>query len=261
MRWTFVSILAFVAISLAPMTRADIVTHFSNPAARPQVGALLDTVGIGSGNSGSETTATTFFVPGAGTTNLTFTFQPETGSFLFDFGFYPISAVSANPVTQKQLYATQAITAGTLVFSDLTQDPGATSGPHALAGGTELGFWLIPNNTRANFLASPGSFFPSQTTNNLLRSPMFSVTDANPGELDQMLSFAANNVTLFTWEDLTRTGTSDQNFHDLAFTINAALQPGQGGVVPEASSILIWSLLGVVGGYGAWRRRRSPVRS
>jgi hypothetical protein len=55
----------------------------------------------------------------------------------------------------------------------------------------------------------------------------FSVSDANPGEFDQLLSFVGNGVTLFTFEDLTRIagGGSDDDFEDIAFTIDAELNP------------------------------------
>ena len=68
---------------------------------------------------------------------------------------------------------------------------------------------------------------------NRFRAPLFSQTVGNPGELDQMLSFASEDLTLFAFEDLTRTllagggiplqPGSDDEFTDLVITIDTAL--------------------------------------
>ena len=98
--------------------------------------------------------------------------------------------------------------------------------------GTELGFFIVPNDTFANFLSAPATYYdpPANTGDDIFankRSPLFSVADANPGEFDQLLSFIGNGVTLFTFEDLTRNpgGNTDNSFTDLAFTIDAELEP------------------------------------
>src|SRR5688572_11677759 len=214
---------------------ADTITHFPLPGQFPGVSTLLDTVGIGSGNEASETIAETFVVPGAPgtTTTLTFTFVADFGGYLFTFGFYPLSAVTADPVSDKQNHAVQAVTNATLIFDDVTQDPGpAVTASFGVLAGTELGFFIVPNDTFANFLAAPATFYdpPANTGDDIFankRSPLFSVADANPGEFDQLLSFIGNGVTLFTFEDLTRNpgGNTDNSFTDLAFTIDAELEP------------------------------------
>lgn len=239
--------LAALCLAHAPVW-GDIVTHFGDGVGS-DVPGLLNSVGIGSGNAGSETTATSFVVPGLPGTDtlLTFTFVRDTGAFLFDFGLYPLSAATANPVTEKQLYAEQAIGAATPIFDDRAVNPGVTAGI-TVGAGTELGFFIVPNNTIGSFLASPGSFYPSQTANADLRAPLFSVSDANPGELDQMLSFIGNGVTLFTFEDLTRTGSSDEDFTDIAFTIDVELRPvDPPNGVPDGGSSLGILLAGLLG--------------
>jgi hypothetical protein len=235
-------VLAGCAWGLSGSAHAGVVTHFGDGPFR-DVSTLLDLVGIGSSNVNSETTANLFVTPGApsSSTDLTFTFRRDTGAFLFSFGFFDISTVSANPITQTQLWATQALANATQVFDDRLVDPGATATFNVNAG-TVLGFFLIPNNTLANFNADPGLFFPSQTSDQSRRSPLFSVSEANPGQLDQMLSFVGNGVTLFTFEDLTRTGSSDQDFTDLAFTVDAELSPVNPNVVPEPSTLPLFSL-------------------
>ena len=59
-------------------------------------------------------------------------------------------------------------------------------------------------------------------------SPLFSVSNANDGQFDQLQSFADNANTLFGWEDITRTGNgklgaSDNDFEDLVFSVDAIL--------------------------------------
>jgi hypothetical protein len=212
---------------------ADVISY-SHDGPFPYVAVILDQVGIGSSNFGAETTATTFIVPGSpGTlTDLTFTDQADYGTYLFTFGIYRVADVTANPIAQKELYAVQAISNGVLIFDNRIHVPFATATVSVQAG-TEVGFFLIPNDTIANFLANPDSYYDALANSNFWakRSPLFSVSDANPGEFDQLMSFVDLGITLFTWEDLTRIpiGGSDSSFADLGFTIDVALEPGDTG--------------------------------
>lgn len=227
-RWS-VAAIAVASMGFSVGASGDVVTHFGDGVGS-DVPTLLDLVGIGSGNSGSETTAIVFSVPGppASTTDLTFTMERDTGGFFFSFGFFDLSTVTGiDPIADKEAWATAGLAGATEIFDDLLDDVGATR-MVSVPAGTVLVFYLIPNNTLAAFNANPGDFFPSQTTNSALRSPLFSFSDANPGELDQMLSFIGNGVTLFTFEDLTRTGVSDADFTDLGFTIDVELNPASG---------------------------------
>ena len=260
------SISVCVVALFCPSLQAAVVTHFvggTAPGQFPDVSFVLDNVGIGSGNVASETTVTSFSVPGPSGTNvnLTFRFERDTGSFLFSFGFFPLNAVGGmDPVTQKEAWATAAIGAATEVFDDRLVGPGATAAMNVSAG-TELGFYLIPNNTQANFLGDPGAFYPPITIPGTLRAPLFSNSHANPGELDQMLSFIANGVTLFTFEDLARVGFSDQDFTDLAFTVDTELIPSPPPRIPEPAAFLVWSGFSLVGiGAARWRRRAKPLK-
>lgn len=218
------------ALVVAGPVRGDTLQQFvDGPFGTVEANLLIP---LGLNNASFETTATTFTVPGvSGTADLTFTFQLDFGGFLFTFGFYPVNAVTADPISDKVNHAVQAITAGTVVFDDQMDNPGANAGPFNLPAGTELGFFLIPNHTVADFLADPQSFYDPPANSggifNNKRSPFFSVSDGNPGEFDQLLSFVGNGITLFTWEDLTRIegGNTDNSFTDLAFTIDAELFP------------------------------------
>ena len=222
---------------------ADTITHFPTNLFA-DVTTLLGLLGIPN-NAGSETTAEEFMVPGvSGTVDLTFTFERDTGSFIFSFGFCDSSTVALeDPIADKQGWATACLGAATEVFDDSGVNPGATS-MHTVSAGTELIFYVIPNNDLSFFNANQGSFYPSQTANNALRAPLFSVSNASPGEFDQMLSFIGGGVTLFTFEDLTRSGPSDQDFTDIAFSIDTELMPMMrligGMIIPiDTTSLLL----------------------
>jgi len=181
----------------------------------------------------SEVISSIFTIPGLPTTasvDVKFTLERDTGSFLFSFGFCPTSSVAGiDPVSQTLAYATACMAAATQVFDDTVAVVGDMS-THNLPVGETLVFWLIPNNDLTTFNDDPSKFFPSQTTDRAFRAPLFSVDVANPGEFDQLLSFIGNDITLFTWEDLTRSdivppGASDQDFTDLAFSINLEFIP------------------------------------
>lgn len=251
---------AALSLLAAGSARADTITHFGNGVG-PALGTFLDDVGIGAANTGAETTATSFFVPGLSGTNTTLTFHlaSDNGTFNFQFGYFDMAAVSANPVTDPVTFATQALSASTLVFDDITQNPPATA-TFSVAAGTNLGFFIVPNNTIANFLANPALFYPPTPLSDVAhRSPLFSLSDANPGQFDQMLAFAGNGKTLFAFEDLTRVGASDNNFTDLIFSLDAQL-----AVLPPAPVVPLpaaaWGGLLLLGGLGA-KRIRGACRS
>lgn len=254
---TFGFALALTLPTLPIPAWADTLTYFGDGVDSEDVSDLLSTVGI-ENNFATETTAESFLVPGTtGTTELTFTFVVDLGAYQFNFGFFPLASVAGiDPITQKQDWATAALSAATPVFDDLSQDP-VVSSSFTLNAGSELGFFLIPDNTITNFLANPSAFFPSQTADSAFRSPLFSVSDANPGEFDQLLSFVSNGITLFTFEDLTRAGDSDLSFTDLSFTVDAELAPVV-QPVPEPDSFI--GLLGLslilIAGWGRAARKR-----
>ncbi len=190
--------------------------------------------------AGSETLAESFVVPPdptASSVDLTFTFERDTGSFLFSFGFCPASAVALiDPTINKEAWATACLAAATEIFDDTGAAVGDTFLVN-LAPGAVLFFYLIPNNDLATYVANCApfpnpscNFYPPQTSDNPFRAPLFSVEDANPGEFDQLLAFIGGGKTLFTWEDLSRSdlvppGASDEDFTDLAFSIDAEIIP------------------------------------
>src|SRR5262249_9705565 len=131
------------------------------------------------------------------------------------------------------------------------------SSPFTLVGGEQVVFFIIPDNTLDNFRNNPSAFYADSTghgnTDDSLRSPLFSQTSANPGELDQVLSFSVgadqrppSGAAMFAFEDRTRTAGSDNSFSDLIFSVNVG--------IPEPSSAA--SLLLVSSAYAMKRRVR-----
>jgi len=109
------------------------------------VNTLLALLGI---PAGSETLAEIFVVtpdPTVLSVDLTFTFERDTGTFLFSFGFCPASAVALiDPVINKEAWATACLAAATEIFDDINDDVGETFLVN-LAPGAVLIFYLIPN--------------------------------------------------------------------------------------------------------------------
>lgn len=227
---------------------ADTVTHFGDGVGGDSVSDLLDQVGIGSSNAASETTANTFLIPGeeGTTTDLTFSFVSDTGGFNFTFGYVAMNDAlrMLDPASDDKYWwwlMALKYSSPTVIFDDRIHDPGATSETYSMDAGTELLFFLLPNSTLNDLdalvdEALKTAAYPTPTENDALRAPLFSVSDANLGEYDQMLSFIDNGVTLFTFEDLTRAGASDQDFTDLAFLIDLELDTLGGGSGSGGSS-------------------------
>ena len=253
---TYVACLAASMVA-APMTaKADTATHFSsNGLGGSLIDDTLNLLGIPD-DASSETTVTQFVVPGSGPGSLTFQVLFDHGSFLYDFGFYDVSAVTADPVADSKGYAIQALSHSVEVFDDRLVDPGALK-TVTVQGGAVLGFFIVPNNTIANVLADPDKFFPSSITNGFYRAPLFSVSDANPGQFDQFLSFLGGGKTLFTFEDLSRApgSGSDSNFTDLGFSIDVQLGVAP---VPEPAALTLGGVAGTIGLALAAARRGRP---
>ncbi|MBK1835135.1 collagen-binding domain-containing protein [Roseibacillus ishigakijimensis] len=108
----------------------------------------------------------------------------------------------------------------------VTFDPQALG----LAGRTVM-LAMLPHNRFDRFVTNPHRYTPRGQGENTKRQPLFSVNAANPGALDQFLTFTDNNTTVVMVEDHSRAeGTeagaaSDSNFADFWFEITPALDP------------------------------------
>lgn len=168
--------------------------------------------------------AATFIAAGdpGETADLTFHFDGAPGSFLTSFGFFDVSTVSADPVLAPRDYALQAISNATMAF-DERSDPIGSTFAASVPAGTELGFFVLPDDTAADFLANPDNYYGPQATR---RAPLFSLPDANPGQFDQMQASIRVGTTRLSFEDLSRLpgGGSDQNFTDVRISISTELE-------------------------------------
>lgn len=207
-----IGIAAFGLIGAVCGARADTITYM--PGNFPALAGSLSALGL---DGAAASALETFAVPGtAGTsTRLDFTFIQDVGGYQFSFGVFDAGAVTADPVANRTDWALQALSAATLVFDNRGLAVGATASVE-VAAGTQLGLFLIPDDTLAAVLASPSSFFGGSRPD-----PLFSVSGANPGGYDQMLAVGADGFFALAFEDLTRTGWSDLDFNDLLVTMQA----------------------------------------
>ena len=77
----------------------------------PAVHSSLETTLTYEGSfAADETKAQSFLVPGASgnVTQLTFTFSQDTGGYKFNFGFFDLSSITADPVADRREWARQA---------------------------------------------------------------------------------------------------------------------------------------------------------
>lgn len=218
--------------------RADTMTYA--PGNFPALTATLSALGM----SGAAANALeTFSVPGTtGTsTRLDFGFIQDLGGYQFSFGVFDVGAVTADPLHERGGWGIQALSSATLIFDNRGLAPGATASID-VAAGTQLGLFLIPDDTLAQVMSDPGAFYRSSRP-----APLFSVAAANPGGYDQLLAFESAGLYTFAFEDLTRTGWSDLDFNDLVVTMRAtpAAFKAQIDSVPEPAGLWLFLAAGL----------------
>lgn len=213
------SIYAFLFLSCATGTHADVITHFEGGYGS-DIPVLLTEVGINNRLNYTETIYEAFVIPD-NTQSLAFNFIRDTGSYLFTFGMFYITETTADPTDNPLDFAVQAITNSIVIFDDRTSDPGSRFVMNQPQSG-KVGFYIIPNDTVATFLGDPERFYDGARP-----VPLFTMAAANPGGFDQAMSFTdvQEGITLFSFEDLTRTGSSDNDFIDMSFTVTPGLLP------------------------------------
>lgn len=250
---TFVRSIIAAALILAPASvRADVISYFAGGNYNV-VTQTLSGLGYNTTDPTIESTGEGFGVsgPSGSTTQLHFEFIRDLGGYQFSFGVFDRSVTTADPVTDRQGWALQALSSATVVFDNREISIGETATIEVEAG-TELGLFLIPNDTLEAVLSDPSNFFGGNRPD-----PLFSVSAANPGSFDQMLSFETGGLHTFAFEDLSRTGGSDQDFNDLIVTMFQTVDGDisiQTEMVPEPSGLALILLAGLA--YAGIRRRR-----
>ncbi len=173
-----------------------------------------------------------FYVPETATT-LDFKVLKDYGSFKYHFGLFDYSVVDGLEPGSLEWRVTAAENAIS-VFDDREVNPGArlTLDAEELGlRGKVICFFIVPNNRIDVFLRNPWRYTPKGNGTNTKRQPLFSLSAANPGQLDQSMAFSNGDSTIFSFEDLTRYegGTepgwrSDNSFDDLTFSVTPSLQ-------------------------------------
>lgn len=175
----------------------------------------------------------------------------DTGSFLFEFGYFVITPdlMAIEPVRNKEAWAIEALGNAVPLIQDLGRDDDPATVEETttvdLPGGTLIGFYLFPNNFLGAWIADAadgdmdgdGSVLESfaingssASTSDGNRWPLFSISDANPGQLDQCIRLIGRSahpnfgvlgteMNLLAWEDLTRIGLTDAAFNDVHIAV------------------------------------------
>lgn len=173
-----------------------------------------------------------FYIPENATT-LDFKVLKDYGSFKYHFGLFDYSIVDGLEPGSLEWRVTAAENA-IPIFDDREVNPGASLSIDAEALGLRgkvVCFFIVPNNKISVFLRNPWRYTPKGNGYNTKRQPLFSLSAANPGQLDQSMSFSNGDSTIFSFEDLTRYEggtepgwTSDNSFDDLTFSVSPSLQ-------------------------------------
>lgn len=172
-----------------------------------------------------------FYIP-LNATELEFEMLKDYGSFKFHFGMFDYSVVDGLVPGSLEWNVT-AVENSIGLFDDRITNPGAkvTLDVQELGlAGKVVCFFIVPNNTISVYLRNPWRYSPKGNGNNTKRQPLFTVSAANPGQLDQAMAFGNETNTIFSFEDLTRYNTtepgwnSDNSFDDLTFSVTPALE-------------------------------------
>jgi hypothetical protein len=321
----FLTQIALIWALWLPAVQADTVFYDgSNVAYQNVTDTLRDVYGDGSSTgtgSWSQVNYGLYQINGTGNQSIKMSFLYDDGSYQFEFGYFEVTstlqALPYNTVAEKQAWAIQALSTAAIVFTDgavttdaddlytgaandanRSHDTGggdnydtANDATVTLQGGKFYSFFIIPNNTLANFQAdaADGTFSTFALNGSGAGAwPLFAVSPGNPGDQadgsgdgrDQAFTFfgttrntsgsggalaSSNNNgfdpdpnspgSVITFEDIWRGGGgSDNDFNDLHFYIDNTLAAGV--TVPEPAG-WVWGLpLGVCLFVSMIRRQR-----
>jgi cyclophilin family peptidyl-prolyl cis-trans isomerase len=177
-----------------------------------------------------------YVVPGAAgsTQTLTFDWMQSNAAFNNEFGYFVVDKAdgSIGGITPGSAgYAQAALSSTTrAVLFAKGKKAGATTNV-TLHGGQMVVFYLIQDNTTANFLArNPSDVIHG---NGQSRAPLavFSLQAANPDHVKhaQIIADSLTGRAQFNWEDLVNLGDSD--FNDASIVVHAAGSATQQGAV------------------------------
>ncbi len=170
-----------------------------------------------------------YVVPGAAgsTQTLAFAWASRNAAYFDEIGFFIANSAdgSINGIAPGQAgYAQAALSSGTrqTIFSK-GEKAGAAKNI-SLQGGQILVFYMIQNNTTANFLSKNAS--NTNHGNNNPNAPLafFSIQAANPDGMKhtQIIADPTTGRAQYNWEDLMNLGDSD--FNDVVMTVRLAGQ-------------------------------------
>lgn len=131
------------------------------------------------------------------------------------------------------IFREQTAEDGIVVMDDRLADPGSTTTFRPKdydLHGKRVVLAIIPNNVRDVFLRNPWRYTPRGAGNNTKRQPLYSMSAANPDQVDQFLIFSDENKTVLAIEDKCRAEShgeagdeSDHSFDDIQIRITPAL--------------------------------------
>lgn len=228
---TLLTLVAIAALAAPASAKVVSCNNFvSSAICNNFVSAALEPAGLTA--DATELLSNELMVGGTGDVDITFTYISDTGSFTYFFGFcladdLPaglLASVTADGATsdQQRDFAKACVRDnGKQIFQDSETPESVTNRTFTVQGGSEVIFYLEPNGN--GFSAAADDAAADDFWAGSARKPLFSVSGANPGELDQLVLFTDGDVTLFGWEDKTRNGESDADFSDLVFTVDVVL--------------------------------------
>ena len=161
-------------------------------------------------------------------------FVEDRSSMKFDLCVFDYNEVKhLNPASLE--FRKRAATIAVSILDDRSANPGNVLSfdprDYNLEGKT-VGLMFVPNNKRTVFLRNPFRYTPKGEGNRTKRQPLFSLVDANPGSLDQILTFTRDGAVTICLEDHTRFErdqdpeagkVSDHKFDDAIIVIRGGL--------------------------------------
>jgi hypothetical protein len=170
-----------------------------------------------------------YVVPGTpgGTQSMTFAWTSNNAAYKNEFGYVIVDSATGaiNNVAPGSAGYAQALlsSANRSVLFAKGQNAGATT-TVTLSAGKFVVFYMIQNNTTANFLAKNPTNAPHGNNNSNSPLAFFSVAAANPDGMKhvQIVADGTTGFVQYNWEDLYSQGDSD--FNDAAITARVASQ-------------------------------------